>query len=364
MLLKEITNYLESLAPLSTQESYDNSGYICGDKNWEITNALITLDCIEATIDEAIEKKCNLIIAHHPIVFKGLKSITGKNYIERTVIKAIKNNIAIYAIHTNLDNYAKGVNYKIGQLLGITNPKILAPTYGNLEKLATYVPMAHQETVLNALYTAGAGKIGAYSECSFTLEGDGSFKANDSAQPFVGEIGKRQLEKEIKIEVIINKSQRNQIIVALLQAHPYESVAYDIFTLNNANTEIGAGMYGSLDKPVDTLEFFDQLKKTFKCQVIRHTDILQKTVQKIAWCGGSGSFLLAQAKNVKADIYITGDFKYHEFFDAEQDIIIADIGHYESEQFTIELIHDILSENFIKFAPYLTERVTNPVKYY
>ena len=363
MLLKEITNYLESLAPLSTQESYDNSGYICGDKNWEITNALITLDCIEATIDEAIEKNCNLIIAHHPIVFKGLKSITGKNYIERTVIKAIKNNIAIYAIHTNLDNYAKGVNFKIGQLLGIENPKILAPTYGNLEKLVTYVPLAHKESVLDTLFAAGAGKIGPYSECSFTLDGTGSFKGNESTQPFVGEIGKRHLEKENRIEVILNKSSRSQIIGALLEAHPYEEVAYDIFTLNNTNTEIGAGMFGTLAEPVNTLAFFDQLKKTFKCQVIRHTAILQKTVQKIAWCGGSGSFLLSDAIAQKADVFITADYKYHQFFDAENTIVIADVGHYESEQFTNELIYEILIEKIPNFAVRLSKKNTNPVNY-
>ena len=364
MQIKEITNYLESLAPLATQESYDNSGLICGDKNTEITNALISLDCTEVIIQEAIDKGCNLIISHHPIVFSGLKSFTGKNYVERTVIKAIKNDIAIYAIHTNLDNYEFGVNKKIGDLLNIKSPRILSPNSASISKLITLVPSSHKDQVIEALFNAGAGQIGNYSECSFTSEGQGSFKANENANQFIGDTDKRHLELETKIEVIIPNYKVNHVLSELIKSHPYEEVAYDIIQLQNKNKNEGSGMIGELDSEIDTTEFLKFLKETFKCGVIKHTELITSKVKKIAWCGGSGSFLLKNAKQQGAHIFITGDFKYHEFFDAENQIIIADIGHFESEQFTIELISELLSKKFIKFAPCLTEINTNPVKYY
>jgi dinuclear metal center YbgI/SA1388 family protein len=364
MKIADIIAYLERLAPLSSQENYDNSGLICGDQNKTLTNVLISLDCIEATVDEAIKKNCNLIISHHPIVFKGLKSLTGKNYVEKTLIKALKNDIAIYAIHTNLDNYLKGVNYKIASLLGIKKPKILAPSTKTLNKLSVYVPKTHQDIVLDALFKAGAGQIGNYSECSYLLEGKGSYKPNEDANPFIGKIGKRHYENEVKIEVLVSTHRTSAVVNAMLKVHPYEEVAYDIYSLLNANNYEGSGMIGDLDKPINSVEFLKLLKKTFKCDLLRHTDLCHSTIKKVAWCGGSGSFLLNTAKQQKADIFITGDFKYHEFFDAENQIIIADIGHFESEQYTIDLIAELLSKNFINFAPCLTEINTNPVKYF
>jgi len=364
MQIKEITSYLESLAPLATQESYDNSGFICGDKNIEVTNALISLDCTEDIIQEAIDRGCNLVISHHPIVFVGLKSFTGKNYVERTVIKAIKNDIAIYAIHTNLDNYEFGVNKKIGNFLNIKSPRILSPNSASISKLITLVPTSHKDQILEALFNAGAGQIGNYSECSFSSEGQGSFKANKKANQFIGETNTRHLESEAKVEVIIPNHKVSQVLNELIKNHPYEEVAYDIIQLQNKNKNQGSGMIGELENEMDTVEFLQFLKDTFKCGIIKHTELVNSKVKKIAWCGGSGSFLLHKAKQQQADIFITGDFKYHEFFDAENQIIIADIGHFESEQFTIELISELLSKKFIKFAPCLTEINTNPVKYY
>ena len=364
MQIKDITDYLESLAPLSSQESYDNSGLLTGHPLTEVTQALITLDCIEETVDEAIAKNCNLIIAHHPIIFKGLKKLNGKNYIERTIIKAIKHDIAIYACHTNLDNYKGGVNKKIGDLLGVKNPKILAPSQSTLEKLVVFSPKTHQNEVLDALFKAGAGSIGNYAECSFSTDGNGSFKANALAQPFVGNADERHIESEVKIEVIISAHRRGKILSKMLEAHPYETVAYDIFPLLNTNPDEGAGMYGDIENEMPIKDFLAKVKKDFNCDIIRHTNPHKNTIKKISWCGGSGSFLLNAAKRVNADIFITGDFKYHEFFDADNQIIIADIGHYESEQFTIGLIGDLLSEKFTKFAPYLTDRYTNPVNYF
>ncbi len=364
MKVNEIIRYLESLAPLSSQESYDNSGLIVGDRNAEVTHALLSLDCTEAIVDEAIEKGCNLIISHHPIVFKGLKSFTGKNYVERVVMKAIKHDISLYAIHTNLDNYKLGVNKKIGELLGIDDPKILAPTSGNLIKLAVFCPKTHTETVKQALFQAGAGEIGNYDECSFSSQGTGTFRANENATPHIGEVNKRHQEAEEKIEVIITSHQKGQVINAMLNAHPYEEVAYDLIPLLNTNAEQGAGMIGTLNEPVDEVSFLKNLKKTFNCGVIRHTNLLGNSIKKVAWCGGAGSFLLGTAKAKGADIFITGDFKYHEFFDAENKLVIADIGHFESEQFTIELLDKLLRKNFTTFAPYLTGVNTNPVNYF
>lgn len=364
MTIAEITKYLESLAPLSSQEGYDNSGLIVGDRKTNVTNALISLDCTEEIVDEAIRKGCNLIIAHHPIVFKGLKKFNGSNYVERTVIKAIKHDIAIYAIHTNLDNYKMGVNKKIGDLIGINNPKVLSPVAQKLVKLAVMVPISHVEAVKNALFNSGAGEIGDYNECSFATEGEGTFKANSNANPHVGEIGERHHEKEIKLEVIVTSHLLGNAVGTMLNVHPYEEVAYDCIPLLNKNSEEGAGMIGVLPEPMDEAAFLAQLKKVFNCGIIRHTSLLNKPIKKVAWCGGAGSFLLGAAKSKGADIYITGDFKYHEFFDAENQIIIADIGHFESEQYTIELLDELLRKKFATFAPCLTEINTNPVKYF
>lgn len=364
MKMSQISDYLEQIAPISSQESYDNSGFITGDKNWELTNALISLDCTEEVVDEAIASNCNMIIAHHPIVFSGLKKITGRNYVERTVIKAIKNDIAIYAIHTNLDNYIYGVNHKIANLLSIENPEILSPKKNVLQKLVTYVPLDRAEDVKTALFNAGAGEIGNYSECSFGSEGIGTYKGNENSSPVYGEKGKRSHEAEIRLEVLISKHRTASIVKALLLAHPYEEVAYDLINIENFNSAEGSGMIGTLKKPLSEIEFLSALKESFKCGIVKHTPLRNKAIKKVAWCGGSGSFLLNSAKSKGADIFITGDFKYHEFFDAENEIVIADIGHYESEQFTIELIAELITKKIPTFAPCLSKINTNPVKYF
>jgi len=364
MKLAQIIHELEKLAPPALQESYDNSGLLVGKHQMEISGALICLDSIEEIIDEAISKKCNLVIAHHPIVFKGLKSLTGKNYIERTLLKAIKNDIAIYAIHTNLDNVQQGVNAKIGDLLGVKNPQILQPKNQVLEKLVTYCPTDHVDVLQDGLFSAGAGTIGNYSDCSFNSIGTGTFTPNDKATPFIGTHNERHHEEEHKIEVIFETYNRSKVLSKLNECHPYESVAYELYSTLNVHPNIGSGMYGELDEELEMSVFFDLLKRQFKLKVIRHTSGANSTAKKIAWCGGSGSFLLSNAKAVNADVFITGDFKYHEFFDHENSVVIADIGHYESEQFTIDLLGDFLKEKFPKFAVHLTEINTNPVNYY
>lgn len=364
MKIKEVTDYLESLAPISSQESYDNCGLIVGDANRSVEAVLISLDCIESTVDEAIRLGCELIIAHHPIVFSGLKKLNGKNYIERTVIKAIKHDIAIYAIHTNFDNYRFGVNDEIASRLGIVNRRILAPKSNVLAKVAFFVPAENKETVLNAMYHAGAGQIGDYSECSFQSEGIGTFKPSELANPFEGKSGELSRVSEVKAEVICSQHRLSSVLNAMNAHHPYEEVAHDVYPLLNRNQDEGSGMIGELEEEMNTLDFLKQLKTIFHCDVIRHTEIISNKVKRIALCGGSGSFLLNQAKAQGADIFITGDFKYHEFFDADKQIVIADIGHFESEQFTSNRLERILTKKFTKFAVHLTKENTNPIKYF
>ncbi len=364
MLLKTIITELENFAPLSYQESYDNCGLLTGNKELNVTGALLCLDCTEAVIDEAINKKCNLIIAHHPIIFSGLKKINGSNYIERTIIKAIKNDVAIYACHTNLDNVKLGVNKKNADKLGLINQQVLAPKKNSLKKLVTFVPQANLEIVKNSLFNVGAGNIGNYDNCSFWVNGKGSYKGNDNSNPVIGEKNKLCVEDEVRLELIFDAHKELELIGALKQYHPYEEVAYDIYQLENYNAIVGSGIIGELPTEMNEIDFLTKLKQVFNLKTIKHTALLNKKIKKIALCGGSGSFLLKSAINLKSDIYITSDFKYHEFFDAESKIVIADIGHYESEQFTPEIFYEIISNKFPNFASYLTETNTNPVNYF
>ncbi len=364
MKIKDITSYLESIAPLSYQESYDNSGLIVGNSNDVVNKILISLDCTEDVVQEAIDKGCDLIISHHPIVFKGLKRFNNANYVERTVIKAIKNNIALYAIHTNLDNVLGGVSSKIAEKLALTNQAILSPKSGLMKKLVVYVPRANVEEVRKALFEAGAGAIGDYDECSYNTAGYGTFRPLDGASPAIGEVGKQERVEETKIEVVFPAYLERNIIVSMLSTHPYEEVAYNLVTLDNSLKNVGSGVIGNLSQPMEGVDFLAYLKDKLQLNVIRHTALLDKPIQRVAVCGGAGGFLLNDAKRSGADIFITGDYKYHEFFDAENQIVIADIGHFESEQFTQELLLDIIKKKFANFAVLITETDTNPIKYY
>ena len=364
MKITEITNYLESIAPLHFQEDYDNSGLLVGNENSIVDAALITLDCTEEVVQEAVALGCNLIIAHHPIIFSGLKKLAGNNYVERTIIQAIKNDIAIYAIHTNLDNVGNGVSAKIAEKLGVENCKILSPKKDLLRQLVIYCPSSDAEKVRNKLFKVGAGNIGNYDECSFTSVGEGTFRANEGCNPHLGEIGERHQEQEERIEVIFPKHKEQAIIAAIKDVHPYEEVAYQIYILDNVYENVGSGVVGKLSKAMDSKAFLELLKSTMKTDCVRYSKLVKNKIETVAICGGSGSFLLSNAKRAKADILITADFKYHDFFDAEDDIIIADIGHYESEQFTKDLIYDLLTKKFSKFAVQLSKVNTNPIKYF
>ncbi|PKB43376.1 dinuclear metal center YbgI/SA1388 family protein [Cellulophaga sp. RHA19] len=364
MTVKEITNIIEDFAPLNYAEDFDNVGLLIGNATTKVTGVLVTLDTLENVVDEAIAQNCNLIVSFHPIIFSGLKKITGANYVERVVLKAIKNDIAIYSMHTALDNSNKGVNAKICEVLGLTNTKILIPQKGTIKKLTTYVPKKEAAELKEVLFAAGAGNIGNYSNCSFTTIGTCSFKPNEKANPTIGEIGKTQTEEEVQINVTFEKAKEKKILQALFKNHSYEEVAYEITTLENTNQNIGMGMVGELENPVNETKFLQDLKIKMNADCVRHSNLLNKKIKKVAVLGGSGSFAIAAAKAVNADVFITADLKYHQFYEAENKILLADIGHFETEQFTKNLLVEILTKKIPNFAVSLSESITNPIKYF
>ena len=364
MTINDVTTLLEEFAPLSYAEDFDNVGLLLGDATNDLTGILVTLDTLENVVDEAIAKSCNLIVSFHPIIFGGLKKITGKNYVERVVLKAIRNDISIYAIHTALDNAPHGVNAKIGEVLGLMNTKILLPQKSTLKKLTTYIPNADSERVKNALFIAGAGKIGNYTHCSFSIEGKGTYKANSGANPTKGNIDELHTEPEVLVSCIFGKEYEQVIIKALKENHPYEEVAYEITTIDNTNPYMGMGMIGELNTSCSEKEFLQDLKYKMQAQVVRHSSLLNKPIKKIAVLGGSGAFAIGAAKAAGADIFVTADVKYHQFYEAENQMVIADIGHFETEQFTKNLLVDYLTKKIPNFAIHLSESITNPINYF
>lgn len=361
--IKDVIAYLESVAPLAYQEAYDNSGLLVGDKETPVTNVLVTVDCTEKVVEEAASMQCNLILAHHPILFKSIKSLTGKTYVERTILSAVKKGVAIYSAHTNLDNIHNGVNKKIAEKLGLIKHRVLLPAKGTLAKLVTFVPEPNLERVLKALYDAGAGEIGNYADCSFQIDGVGTFQPTENASPHIGKPGKKETVAEKRVELILPQHRTDQVLEALREAHPYEEVAYYITQLENRNQDVGAGLIGELPSPEEPLLFLKRLKSVMQAAVVRHTQVPDQPIRTVAVCGGAGSFLLPQAIQAGAEVFVSADFKYHEFFDSEGKILIADIGHYESEQFTKDLLMEVLREKFATFACHFSKTVTNPISY-
>lgn len=363
MKIKEILPILEEMAPLAFAEDFDNVGLLVGNVNAETGGILVCHDALESVIDEAIAKKCNLVVCFHPIIFSGLKKITGKNYVERAVLKAIKNDIAIYAVHTALDNHKNGVNKIFSDALGLINTKILVPKQNFIQKLVTYTIPENVEQVRNALFEAGAGKIGNYEDCSFNSKGIGTYMGNEDSNPEIGERFEFVENEEIKIEVTFEKYLQSKVLKALFANHVYEEVAYEVYELQNAHQNIGLGMIGELEKPLSETEFLSFVKEKMQCGGIRHSALLGRTISKVAVLGGSGSFAISSAKAAGADIFLTSDLKYHNFYEAENQLVLADIGHFESERFTKNYIVDFLKKKIHNFAIIFSEENTNPVKY-
>ncbi len=359
----QVTSIIESFSPLDLQESYDNAGLAIGSPNTEVKGILIALDVTPEIIDEAIATGCNLIIAHHPIIFNGLKRITGATLTERTVIKAIQNNIAIYAAHTNLDSVWGGVSHQLAKKLNLTSIEVLSQAENQLVKLVTFAPTSAVQKVQQALFNSGAGNIGNYDNCSYNTEGQGTFRGNESTNPFVGEQGKLHVEPETRIEVVVPKPILSKVVRALKNAHPYEEVAYDIYPIENKNPKAGLGVIGILTEPINAEDFLHQIKKVFNCSIIKHSNINKPQVKKIALCGGSGSSLLRNAISQNADVFITADVKYHSFFETENNILLVDIGHYESELYAIDIFYELLTKNLPTFAIRKTSLNTNPINY-
>lgn len=363
MKIKEVVSALERFAPLPLQDGFDNAGLQIGLTEAEVSGALLCLDVTEAVLDEAVAMGCNVVISHHPLIFKGYKSITGRDYVERCIMKAIKHDIAIYSAHTNLDNAPQGVNFKIAEKIGLKNVRVLDAKEDSLLKLVTFVPTEAANKVRQALFGAGCGHIGNYDNCSFNTEGKGTFRAQDGANPFVGEIGEHHTENEVRIETILPAYLKNRAISALMWAHPYEEPAYDIYPLKNKWAQVGAGVIGVLEQPEEELPFLKRIKKLFNAGCVKHNALSGRQIHTVAVCGGSGNFLLPNAIRQNADVFITGEFKYHDYFGHEQNILMAEIGHYESEYFTIELLKEQLANELPHLKTVITNINTNPIKY-
>lgn len=363
MKIRDVIQCIEEFAPLHYQENFDNAGLIVGNADNETNGAILCVDITEEVLDEAISKKVNFIISHHPIIFSGLKKIVGRNSVERIVAKAIKNDIALYAAHTNMDNIMGGVNSKICEKLGLVDCKILAPMKNEMAKIAVYVPDAYAKKIRNAMFDAGAGNVGAYSNCSYNISGEGTFKGNENSKPFVGEKEKLHTESETKIEMIVPKNNLKKVVAAIKNNHPYEEVAYDVYDLLNTCDFAGSGMVGNLPEAMTYDEFYSMLKDVFSLKVIRTTKAISEKVSRVAVCGGAGSFLLGDAIANQADIFVSADFKYHDFFNADGKITVADIGHFESEHIVIEIFCDIIRKKISNFATQITENITNPIIY-
>ncbi len=364
MIVRDVAEILEELCPLGLAEDFDNVGLLVGDPNRKVTGILVTLDALEEVVDEAIRKDLNLIVTFHPIIFKGLKKITGGNYVERAVVRAIENRINIFSVHTALDNVMRGVNGKICEVLGIRDPEILIPRTGTVKKLVTHVPEADAEKVKAALFKVGGGNIGNYSHCSFSIPGKGSFRPEKGSNPTLGKEGKTETTEEIQVHMTFPARLEKRLIRALFESHPYEEVAYEITTLDNAHQLEGMGMIGSLEKPLKEADFLQLVKEKMHTGVIRHSQFLGKPVKRIAVLGGSGAFAISAARSRGADAFLTSDLKYHQFFEAEKEILLADIGHYESEQHTKNLLAEYLTKKIPNFAIALSESKTNPIKYF
>jgi dinuclear metal center YbgI/SA1388 family protein len=363
MKLKDLCSYLDSVVPLSFQENYDNSGLQVGQPEKEISSALVTLDVTEEVIEEAIEAGCDTIISHHPVIFSPVRKISGQSFTERILIRAIKNDMAIYALHTNLDMSGNGVSKKMAQKLGLVNIKVLSPLKNRLLKLVTYVPVDHLDKVREAVFNAGAGIIGNYDNCGFTVEGTGSFRGGENTNPYVGEKGKMHFEKEAKFETILFSHLKDKVISTLLEVHPYEEVAYDLYPLENDNVNVGLGCTAELTETVSEIDFLNLVSGVFEAKEIRYSQLIKRIVKKVALCGGSGSSLLNEAINSNSDAFVTSDIRYHSFFEAENRILLVDCGHFETEKFSVEILYDLIIEKFPNFAVRFSKTNTNPINY-
>jgi dinuclear metal center YbgI/SA1388 family protein len=363
MKVKDIASWLDTAVPLSFQESWDNSGLQIGNPETEISSALLTLDVTEEVVDEAISENCQMIISHHPVIFSGLKKITGSSSTDRIIIKALRDDIAIYSSHTNLDVFSNGVSRKMAEKIGLCNVTPLSPLRERLLKLVTFVPESHIDRVSEALFGAGAGHIGNYDYCGFTISGTGSFRAGPDSSPFVGEKGKIHHENEVRLETIMFSHLRESVVKALRGSHPYEEPAFDIYPLSNYTTEEGLGCKGEFSGPVEEKMLIEMVSSVFGSKSVRYSGLTGRPVIMTALCGGSGSSLLGDAISSGAGAFITGDVRYHTFIEASGRILLIDAGHFETEKFATEILYDLIIKKFPKFALRFSNKNSNPINY-
>ena len=362
MKVKEITNAIEAVAPLYLQESWDNSGMQVGNPDSEVTGVLLCTDVREEILDEAIKRGSNLIISHHPLLFRGLKKIVGRTYQERIVALAIKHDITIYCAHTNMDCAVGGVNFKMAEKLGMKNVCVLDPQQGTQRKIVVFVPTEAVAEVEKAMCDAGAGRLGNYDNCSYSMSGEGHYRALDGAEPWAGKVGERHSEPEVRLEMLVHNALCGRVVAAMIKAHPYEEPAFDIIAIENGDKYAGLGVIGDVE-PQDARAFLEKVKNAFEVETLRYSGILDRNVRRIAMCGGAGAEFAGLAMSKGADVYITGDMKYHEFQGNEERIILVDIGHYESEHFTKEIFYDIISKKNPNFAVDFADTEKNQVNY-
>ena len=364
----EIIKYLEDWAPKGIAWEKDNVGLQVGDPKIKIRNIILSLDLNEEVVDSAIKENCNLIITHHPLLFYPLKDLDFSKSKKAIMIeKMIKNDITLYSAHTNLDFTKHGVSYQLAKRLSLRNIKFLKNLSNNQVKLSVFVPLAHLDKVSDAIYQAGGGIIGEYSNCSFRTSGKGTFSGSVQSNPSIGKKGVVETVEEVKLEVLVDQWKLSHVISSIKIAHPYEEIAYDVYPLLKENVNYGIGAIGELNKQMIPGEFLKLVSSKLNVPAFRYTKNGRKKIKTVAVCGGSCSELIDEAMKQKADAFITADLKYHSFQDAEGNILLIDAGHYETEVPVLDEIKHRLEKLLIKNKKIRVLKFrgsTNPVVFY
>lgn len=364
MTIKEVTQFLESRFPLYLQEDFDNCGVQCGNVNNEISGAMVCFEMTEKIIDEAISKNCNLVISHHPLILKrGITKIVPSDRVGAMICKALANNMVLYSMHTNIDSGEGGGNDVFAEKLGLSDVKVMAPVKGLYRKLVVNVPAEHSEKLKEALFKIGCGQQGNYQKCSYSTLGKGQFEPNGEAKPFIGTQNNLEKVEEERIEMIYPAYLQHAVIQAIYENHPYEEPAFDLFSLENTERKVGLGRIGELPEEMDCKEFFSYLKEKLNLEHLRYCGDEGKKIRRVAVCGGGGAGFIDTAIALNADAYVSGDFKYHDFFKSHSGTVLVDIGHYEGECFIKNIIFNLLKEKFTTFAVLSSEFENLNVKY-
>ncbi len=368
MIVNDVIKYLEGWAPKETAWQKDNTGLQIGATESKIKNIFLCLELTEIALSEAVEKNCNFIITHHPFIFQPLKKIDITNDKNSKLIeKIIKNDITLYSFHTNLDFTKNGVSFALAKKLDLKNISFLENQESNQFKLVVFVPGNNLNEVLDAIFNSGGGKIGEYEKCSFQVPGKGTFEGSENSNPAIGKAQNFEKVDEIRLEILIDSWNLKKVISAMIEAHPYEEPAFDVYPLQNKNVNFGFGAIGNLENSLSENDFLNFVKEKLNLINLRFVKGKSGSIKKVAVCGGSGSDLLKQAILQKADAFITADVKYHTFHDAEDEILLIDAGHYETEILVFDEVKTKLEKLILKYNSdseiFVFSQSTNPVRY-